>query len=176
MARCATMAHGKNFIFSGVLMDVCFPGASLNDGQWHSVELNSRQGRLTITVDKEERDSSQASPSFPVTVESHLFFGGKTQFSCVIPCNYTHSSISEHKMQKLCNKPKNIQNSLSTVHQLVSYSHSLHHNTAMFQGGFPHTIHISVHLYKSVVFVFWCTFILLTLAICCDSLLFRLSC
>uniref|UniRef100_A0AAX7VS22 Contactin associated protein like 3 n=1 Tax=Astatotilapia calliptera TaxID=8154 RepID=A0AAX7VS22_ASTCA len=56
-------------------------GASLNDGQWHSVELNSRQGRLTITVDKEERDSSQASPSFPVTVESHLFFGGKTQFS-----------------------------------------------------------------------------------------------
>uniref|UniRef100_A0A3B4GET7 Contactin associated protein like 3 n=1 Tax=Pundamilia nyererei TaxID=303518 RepID=A0A3B4GET7_9CICH len=75
MARCATMAHGKDFIFSGVLMDVCFPGASLNDGQWHSVELNSRQGRLTITVDKEERDSSQASPSFPVTVESHLFFG-----------------------------------------------------------------------------------------------------
>uniref|UniRef100_A0A3P9DC68 Contactin-associated protein-like 4 n=1 Tax=Maylandia zebra TaxID=106582 RepID=A0A3P9DC68_9CICH len=56
-------------------------GASLNDGQWHSVELNSRQGHLTITVDKEERDSSQASPSFPVTVESHLFFGGKTQFS-----------------------------------------------------------------------------------------------
>uniref|UniRef100_A0AAX7V4R1 Contactin associated protein like 3 n=1 Tax=Astatotilapia calliptera TaxID=8154 RepID=A0AAX7V4R1_ASTCA len=45
-------------------------GASLNDGQWHSVELNSRQGRLTITVDKEERDSSQASPSFPVTVEN----------------------------------------------------------------------------------------------------------
>uniref|UniRef100_A0A3Q4I1I8 Contactin-associated protein-like 4-like n=1 Tax=Neolamprologus brichardi TaxID=32507 RepID=A0A3Q4I1I8_NEOBR len=70
MARCATMAHGKDFIFSGVLMDVCFPGASLNDGQWHSVELNSRRGRLTITVDKEERDSSQASPSFPVTIES----------------------------------------------------------------------------------------------------------
>uniref|UniRef100_A0A3P9DDS8 Contactin-associated protein-like 4 n=1 Tax=Maylandia zebra TaxID=106582 RepID=A0A3P9DDS8_9CICH len=45
-------------------------GASLNDGQWHSVELNSRQGHLTITVDKEERDSSQASPSFPVTVEN----------------------------------------------------------------------------------------------------------
>uniref|UniRef100_A0A3Q0QTJ7 Contactin associated protein like 3 n=1 Tax=Amphilophus citrinellus TaxID=61819 RepID=A0A3Q0QTJ7_AMPCI len=59
-----------------VLMDVCFPGAALNDGQWHSVELNSRRGRLTITVDKEERDSAQASPSFPVTVESHLFFGG----------------------------------------------------------------------------------------------------
>uniref|UniRef100_A0A668V030 Contactin associated protein like 3 n=1 Tax=Oreochromis aureus TaxID=47969 RepID=A0A668V030_OREAU len=50
-------------------------GVALNDGQWHSVELNSRRGRLTITVDKEERDSSQASPSFPVTIESHLFFG-----------------------------------------------------------------------------------------------------
>uniref|UniRef100_A0A669CS64 Contactin-associated protein-like 4 n=1 Tax=Oreochromis niloticus TaxID=8128 RepID=A0A669CS64_ORENI len=51
-------------------------GVALNDGQWHSVELNSRRGRLTITVDKEERDSSQASLSFPVTIESHLFFGG----------------------------------------------------------------------------------------------------
>uniref|UniRef100_A0A669CD98 Contactin-associated protein-like 4 n=1 Tax=Oreochromis niloticus TaxID=8128 RepID=A0A669CD98_ORENI len=40
-------------------------GVALNDGQWHSVELNSRRGRLTITVDKEERDSSQASLSFP---------------------------------------------------------------------------------------------------------------
>ncbi|KAM9349240.1 contactin-associated protein-like 4 [Symphorus nematophorus] len=51
-------------------------GSALNDGQWHSVELNSKRGRLSITVDKEEGGSAQASPSFPVTVESHLFFGG----------------------------------------------------------------------------------------------------
>ncbi|KAM4605720.1 contactin-associated protein-like 4 [Polymixia lowei] len=51
-------------------------GSSLNDGQWHSVELGSRRGRLTITVDKEEGASAHASPSFPVTTGSHLFFGG----------------------------------------------------------------------------------------------------
>ncbi|XP_073347320.1 contactin-associated protein-like 4 [Pagrus major] len=51
-------------------------GSALNDGQWHSVELNSRRGRLNITVDKEEGGSAQASPSFPVTIQSQLFFGG----------------------------------------------------------------------------------------------------
>ncbi|XP_035526246.1 contactin-associated protein-like 4 [Morone saxatilis] len=51
-------------------------GSALNDGQWHSVELNSRRGRLSITVDKEEGGSAQASPSLPATIESHLFFGG----------------------------------------------------------------------------------------------------
>ncbi|XP_061587826.1 contactin-associated protein-like 4 isoform X1 [Cololabis saira] len=51
-------------------------GSSLNDGQWHSVELSSRRGRLTIAVDKEEGGSAQASPSFHVAVEGHLFFGG----------------------------------------------------------------------------------------------------
>ncbi|XP_042285644.1 contactin-associated protein-like 4 [Thunnus maccoyii] len=51
-------------------------GSGLNDGQWHSVELNSRQGRLTITVDKEEGGTAHASTSFPVAIESHLFFGG----------------------------------------------------------------------------------------------------
>uniref|UniRef100_A0A8C4FD84 Contactin associated protein like 3 n=1 Tax=Dicentrarchus labrax TaxID=13489 RepID=A0A8C4FD84_DICLA len=35
-------------------------GSALNDGQWHSVELNSRRGRLSITVDKEEGGSAQA--------------------------------------------------------------------------------------------------------------------
>ncbi|KAK2822754.1 hypothetical protein Q5P01_022819 [Channa striata] len=51
-------------------------GSSLNDGQWHVLELSSRRGRLTMTVDKEEGGSAHASPSFPVTTESHLFFGG----------------------------------------------------------------------------------------------------
>ncbi|KAA8587883.1 hypothetical protein FQN60_016745, partial [Etheostoma spectabile] len=51
-------------------------GSALNDGQWHAVELNSRQGRLIIAVDKEEGGSAQASPSFSVTIGSQLFFGG----------------------------------------------------------------------------------------------------
>ncbi|XP_060940143.1 contactin-associated protein-like 4 [Limanda limanda] len=51
-------------------------GSALNDGQWHSVELNSRGGRVTIAVDKEEGGVAHASASFPVTAGSHLFFGG----------------------------------------------------------------------------------------------------
>ncbi|XP_039672342.1 contactin-associated protein-like 4 [Perca fluviatilis] len=51
-------------------------GSALNDGQWHAVELNCRRGRMSIAVDKEEGGNAQASPSFPVTIESQLFFGG----------------------------------------------------------------------------------------------------
>uniref|UniRef100_A0A3Q3X1B9 Uncharacterized protein n=1 Tax=Mola mola TaxID=94237 RepID=A0A3Q3X1B9_MOLML len=49
-------------------------GSALNDGQWHSVELNSGQGRLTITVDSEEGGVAHASSS--VTAGSRFFFGG----------------------------------------------------------------------------------------------------
>uniref|UniRef100_A0A3B4U295 Contactin-associated protein-like 4 n=1 Tax=Seriola dumerili TaxID=41447 RepID=A0A3B4U295_SERDU len=52
-------------------------GTALSDGQWHSVEITSGRGRLTIAVDKEEGGVTHASPSFPVTVGSQLFFGGK---------------------------------------------------------------------------------------------------
>lgn len=55
----------------------CFPGSALNDGQWHSVELNSRRGRLTIAVDKEE--GSHVSSS--VTAGSQLFFGGESEIT-----------------------------------------------------------------------------------------------
>uniref|UniRef100_A0A3Q0QR23 Contactin associated protein like 3 n=1 Tax=Amphilophus citrinellus TaxID=61819 RepID=A0A3Q0QR23_AMPCI len=54
------------------------PGAALNDGQWHSVDLTCRRGRLTISVDKEEGGIAHATPSFPVTTGSQLFFGGKS--------------------------------------------------------------------------------------------------
>ena len=59
------------------LLPICLPGSALNDGQWHSVELNSRRGRLSISVDKGEGGSAQASPSFTVTTQRDLFFGGK---------------------------------------------------------------------------------------------------
>lgn len=61
-----------------MLLLIIFPGSGLDDGQWHSVELNSRRGRLTISADKGEGGVAHASPSFPVSIESQLFFGGKT--------------------------------------------------------------------------------------------------
>ncbi|XP_041849162.1 contactin-associated protein-like 4 [Melanotaenia boesemani] len=51
-------------------------GSALNDGQWHSVELHSKRGHLAISVDTEDGAGAHASPSFPITIESDLFFGG----------------------------------------------------------------------------------------------------
>uniref|UniRef100_A0A665TRQ5 Contactin associated protein like 3 n=1 Tax=Echeneis naucrates TaxID=173247 RepID=A0A665TRQ5_ECHNA len=50
-------------------------GSALNDGQWHSVVLISRRGRLTITVDGDEGAIAHASPSFLIDA-GQLFFGG----------------------------------------------------------------------------------------------------
>ncbi|XP_028278904.1 contactin-associated protein-like 4 [Parambassis ranga] len=51
-------------------------GSALNDGQWHSVDLISGRGRLTITVDRDEGASAHASPSLLITAGGPLFFGG----------------------------------------------------------------------------------------------------
>ncbi|KAF7660189.1 hypothetical protein LDENG_00286440 [Lucifuga dentata] len=61
--------------FGKVLLELS-AGSGLNDGQWHSVELNSRRGLLSVAVDKEEGGAAHANPSFPVTTGSHIFFGG----------------------------------------------------------------------------------------------------
>ncbi|XP_031139813.1 contactin-associated protein-like 4 isoform X1 [Sander lucioperca] len=51
-------------------------GSGLNDGQWHSVELTSRQDHLSITVDKDEGSTIHTSIPLPLTTDSQLFFGG----------------------------------------------------------------------------------------------------
>uniref|UniRef100_A0A1A8IJF7 Contactin-associated protein-like 4 n=1 Tax=Nothobranchius kuhntae TaxID=321403 RepID=A0A1A8IJF7_NOTKU len=51
-------------------------GLALNDGQWHSVDLTSRRGHLTLSVDGQEGGVAHASPSFPVSISSQIFFGG----------------------------------------------------------------------------------------------------
>uniref|UniRef100_A0A8C3G697 Contactin associated protein like 3 n=1 Tax=Cyclopterus lumpus TaxID=8103 RepID=A0A8C3G697_CYCLU len=48
--------------------------SALNDGQWHSVDLTSKQGHVTIAVDKGEGGVAHTSHS--VTAGSQLFFGG----------------------------------------------------------------------------------------------------
>uniref|UniRef100_A0A673ZFE5 Contactin-associated protein-like 4 n=1 Tax=Salmo trutta TaxID=8032 RepID=A0A673ZFE5_SALTR len=73
-----------------ILLDAV-TGFGLNDGQWHSVDLTARRGRLTITVDKEESSTAHASPSFPVVSGNNLFFGGcpdsKNNQECRNPFN-----------------------------------------------------------------------------------------
>ncbi|XP_045905677.1 contactin-associated protein-like 4 isoform X1 [Micropterus dolomieu] len=51
-------------------------GSGLSDGQWHSVELNSRQDHLSITVDRDEGATAHTSIPLPLTTDSQLFFGG----------------------------------------------------------------------------------------------------
>ncbi|XP_068597746.1 contactin-associated protein-like 5 [Brachionichthys hirsutus] len=51
-------------------------GSALNDGQWHSVKLTSRRGRLTVAVDGDEASSAHALPSLSFTKGSRLYFGG----------------------------------------------------------------------------------------------------
>ncbi|KAM9848458.1 contactin-associated protein-like 4 [Aulostomus maculatus] len=50
-------------------------GSGLNDGQWHSVELNARQDHLSITVDKDEGATAHIDVPVPLT-DGRLFFGG----------------------------------------------------------------------------------------------------
>ncbi|KAI2660204.1 Contactin-associated protein-like 4 [Labeo rohita] len=64
---------------SGRIMTDVTAGASLNDGQWHSLELVVRRGRLAVTLDKS--DSSTASTSFPVVPDSQLFLGASAEKS-----------------------------------------------------------------------------------------------
>ncbi|XP_035994512.1 contactin-associated protein-like 4 [Fundulus heteroclitus] len=59
-----------------VLLDLS-AGSALNDGQWHMVDLTSRRGRLTVSVDKQKGGVAQASPSFPVMGSHQIFFGSK---------------------------------------------------------------------------------------------------
>ncbi|KAM3606003.1 uncharacterized protein V6R79_008890 [Siganus canaliculatus] len=51
-------------------------GSALNDGQWHSAELISTRGHLTLAVDGDEGASAHASTSFLISAGSQLFFGG----------------------------------------------------------------------------------------------------
>ncbi|AWP03634.1 putative contactin-associated protein-like 4 [Scophthalmus maximus] len=51
-------------------------GSALNDGQWHSVDLTSGRGRLSVAVDEGGGGVAHASPSFPVSARHQLFFGG----------------------------------------------------------------------------------------------------
>ncbi|XP_034537061.1 contactin-associated protein-like 4 [Notolabrus celidotus] len=64
-------------------------GSALSDGQWHSVELLSRRGHLTVTVDGDEGATAHASPSFLITTGGQLFFGGcpaeESSQQCVNP-------------------------------------------------------------------------------------------
>lgn len=68
-SECLSVRHAACFCASS--------GSALNDGQWHSAELTSRRGHLSVSVDGGEGATAHASPPFLVAMGGQLFFGGK---------------------------------------------------------------------------------------------------
>uniref|UniRef100_A0A3B4B8Y0 Uncharacterized protein n=1 Tax=Periophthalmus magnuspinnatus TaxID=409849 RepID=A0A3B4B8Y0_9GOBI len=59
--------------------------SSLSDGQWHSMELISRRGHVTLTVDGDEGASAYTNTPITITKGTHLYFGGTALNGCRNP-------------------------------------------------------------------------------------------
>ncbi|XP_072245116.1 contactin-associated protein-like 4 [Leuresthes tenuis] len=66
-------------------------GSALNDGQWHSVQLKSKQDHLSITVDKDKGATAHTSIALPLTLNSQLFFGGCPTQRGILECRNSFS-------------------------------------------------------------------------------------
>lgn len=85
-------------------------GSDLDDGQWHSVDLKSRGGHLSISVDKD--DMAHSSPSFTVAIEKDLFVGGRQMYDVIVPytrsrfeCLVVEGCPGEDERQEDCRNP-----------------------------------------------------------------------
>ncbi|XP_058847925.1 contactin-associated protein-like 5 isoform X1 [Acipenser ruthenus] len=57
------------------LVDVT-TGTTLNDGQWHSIELSARRNRLSVTLDNDASAATHASSPFYIFSGGQYYFGG----------------------------------------------------------------------------------------------------
>uniref|UniRef100_A0A3Q4ASU4 Uncharacterized protein n=1 Tax=Mola mola TaxID=94237 RepID=A0A3Q4ASU4_MOLML len=100
-------------------------GLGLNDGQWHSVELNCRRDHLSITVDRDEGATAHTTIPLPLTADSQLFFGGK----CTLQFHsHLHSLLNPFRVFQGCMRLLTLDNqpvNLIKVQQrlLGNYSH-----------------------------------------------------
>ncbi|ELW64282.1 Contactin-associated protein-like 5 [Tupaia chinensis] len=56
----------------------CFPliGSSLNDGLWHSVSINARRNRITLTLDNDAASPAQDTTRVQIYSGNRYYFGG----------------------------------------------------------------------------------------------------
>ncbi|KAF7475050.1 Hypothetical predicted protein [Marmota monax] len=53
-----------------------FTGSNLNDGLWHSVSINARRNRITLTVDNEAASPAQDTTRVQIYSGNSYYFGG----------------------------------------------------------------------------------------------------
>lgn len=54
-----------------------FPGTNLHDGLWHSVNINARRHRITLTLDNNAATASHATIVSRIYSGNSYYFGGK---------------------------------------------------------------------------------------------------
>uniref|UniRef100_A0A5F8G7S4 Contactin associated protein family member 5 n=1 Tax=Monodelphis domestica TaxID=13616 RepID=A0A5F8G7S4_MONDO len=63
---------------------ISFPGSNLNDGLWHSVSINARRNRITLTLDNDAASAAHETTRLQIYSGNSYYFGG-------CPDNFTES-------------------------------------------------------------------------------------
>lgn len=58
-------------------LPVSFAGSDLNDGLWHSVSINARRNRITLTLDNNAASPAQDTTRTQIYSGNSYYFGGK---------------------------------------------------------------------------------------------------
>lgn len=66
----------KSFIPT-LTLPVSFAGSDLNDGLWHSVSINARRNRITLTLDNDAASPAQDTTRMQIYSGNRYYFGGK---------------------------------------------------------------------------------------------------
>lgn len=59
-----------------------FVGNDLNDGLWHSVNINARRTRITLTLDNEAASPAPDTSRLQIYSGNSYYFGGKFCYPC----------------------------------------------------------------------------------------------
>lgn len=64
-------------IITTLVLPVFFAGRDLNDGLWHSVSINARRNRITLTLDNDAASPAQDTSRMQIYSGYRYYFGGK---------------------------------------------------------------------------------------------------
>lgn len=68
----------RTVVFCTSFFHACFlPGTNLHDGLWHSVNINARRHRITLTLDNNAATASHATTVSRIYSGNSYYFGGR---------------------------------------------------------------------------------------------------